>query len=120
MFLSWFIGNSKEYTERLHKPFVPSTFTLKELRDAVPKEAFKKSTVKGFYYLFRDIAFCVLFLWMTTFIEPTVRGLFPNKPLVAFGAKWLLWAGYWWIQSLLGAGFWILGGSPLFQSPYLR
>jgi len=114
MAFQWFTQNSDEYEKRRQRPFVPSTITLKQLRDVVPKEAFKKSNLKGVLYALQDVAFCGLFFWMATRIDTTVELLIPGRVGMAAALRWSLWATYWYFQSLVGAGIWILGKKFLF------
>jgi len=109
MLFEWFTQNSQEYEERRRQPFIPSSFTLKELRVAVPKKAFKRSTVKGVYYVLRDVVLFTFFLWLASRIDTTVAALSGDHERIAKVLRWSMWLTYWYFQGLVGAGIWILG-----------
>lgn len=52
---------SSRYKERLGKDYHIPEVTLKQIHDAIPKDAYEKNTLKGLSYVARDIMFSLLF-----------------------------------------------------------
>ncbi|KAF2269006.1 delta(12) fatty acid desaturase [Lojkania enalia] len=76
-------------------------YTIKQLRDAIPKHCFERSGVRGLGYVARDVAslaatFYVFHNYVTA----------ENIPSAAARAG--LWAGYTFVQGLFGTGLWVL------------
>jgi omega-6 fatty acid desaturase (delta-12 desaturase) len=104
-------SDAPEYIERKNRDFKPPNFTVAEIRAVVPKELFEKNTTKALSYVVRDISFALAFYKLSTYIDPFVATLGPKyglSPLAVFGAKWALWATYWWWQGVALAGWWCL------------
>jgi omega-6 fatty acid desaturase / acyl-lipid omega-6 desaturase (Delta-12 desaturase) len=76
-------------------------YTIKDIRDAIPKHCYERSALKGLSYVARDVA-CLAgtFYLFHTFCTPEYV---PSYPLRA-----ALWAGYTFIQGLFGTGVWVL------------
>ncbi|KIJ38494.1 hypothetical protein M422DRAFT_33273 [Sphaerobolus stellatus SS14] len=110
MELRTLLSDSPEYEERRKRRFSPPTFTLKELKDAVPKEAFGRNTFKGVYYIIRHLTIAGIFFWLASHID-TVTALLNSKeyPALSKLSYWGLWMTYWFFQSLSGGAFWTLG-----------
>lgn len=81
--------------------FTPPDYTIKDIRDAIPKHCFERSALKGYYYILRDIA-CLAstFTLFHNFVTPEYV---PN--VFARGA---LWAVYTILQGLFGTGLWVI------------
>ncbi|CAJ2500817.1 Uu.00g036700.m01.CDS01 [Anthostomella pinea] len=76
-------------------------YTIKDIRDAIPKHCFERSAVKGLYYVFRDIAsLATTFYLFHTYLTPENV---PSTP-----ARALLWGLYTILQGLFGTGAWVL------------
>ncbi|KAF3055721.1 Delta(12) fatty acid desaturase [Daldinia childiae] len=76
-------------------------YTIKDIHDAIPKHCFERSAVKGFYYVFRDIAqLAITFYLFHTYVTPENV---PNAP-----ARFALWGLYTFLQGLSGTGIWVL------------
>ncbi|KAI0117515.1 fatty acid desaturase-domain-containing protein [Daldinia grandis] len=76
-------------------------YTIKDIHDAIPKHCFERSAVKGFYYVFRDIAqLAITFYLFHTYVTPENV---PNTP-----ARFALWGLYTFLQGLSGTGIWVL------------
>ncbi|KAF8588440.1 hypothetical protein K439DRAFT_1335132 [Ramaria rubella] len=103
-----FTSNAREYETRRQQAFAPPTVTLKELRDVVPKHVFRRSTVKGVYYVVRSVVMALALYKLAVYIDPFAASLHASR-MVAFGVRWGLWVIYWLLQSLAWGGLWTLG-----------
>ncbi|KAK3899281.1 delta-12 acyl-CoA desaturase [Staphylotrichum tortipilum] len=76
-------------------------FTIKDIRDAIPKHCFERSAIRSMGYVFRDMALLAttFYLW-NTYVTPE---FIPSKP-----ARAALWAVYTVLQGLFGTGLWVL------------
>ncbi|KAI1437588.1 fatty acid desaturase-domain-containing protein [Xylaria sp. CBS 124048] len=76
-------------------------YTIKDIRDAIPKHCYERSAVKSLGYVARDIA-CLgtTFYLSHTYVTPEY---IPFTPARAF-----LWAVYTVLQGLFGTGLWVL------------
>ncbi|EIW55651.1 uncharacterized protein TRAVEDRAFT_171450 [Trametes versicolor FP-101664 SS1] len=118
-------SHGPEYEQRLARPFVPPTATLKQLHDAVPKHLLQKDPLRSTGYVLRDVFFCILFFGFGASIEPLVTTSFggyvpltaPWQPALARAALWLV---YWWWQGIAFASFFCiaheLGHGTLYRS----
>ncbi|KAJ7650203.1 delta-12 fatty acid desaturase [Roridomyces roridus] len=99
--------DSLEYENRKRTPFVPPQVAISEIHAAVPKELFRKSTVKGIYYYARDILFILVAFRLGSMIDSDrfSQG-FPG--LYGTILRWSLWAAYWHWQGVFMAGLWTL------------
>ncbi|GAP92076.2 putative delta fatty acid desaturase [Rosellinia necatrix] len=76
-------------------------YTIKDIREAIPKHCYERSAATGLYYVFRDIASLgTTFYLFHTYVTPEV---IPSTPVRA-----LLWAVYTFVQGLFGTGMWVL------------
>ncbi len=76
-------------------------YTIKDIRDAIPKHCFERSAVKGLSYVARDISLLAgTFYAFNSYCTPEY------VPSVALRAG--LWAGYTFAQGLFGTGLWVL------------
>lgn len=107
MTLLSFASNAKEYEARCQQDFVAPNVSLKELRDAVPKAVFKKSTVKGLYYVVRNALIAFALLKFARCIDALTASL--STSALDFVVCWSLWVIYWYLQGLVWGGFWTLG-----------
>ncbi|KAJ8473321.1 hypothetical protein ONZ45_g16338 [Pleurotus djamor] len=100
-----------EFTARKETPFSPPEVTIAQLHAAVPKHLFKKSTAKGLYYVFRDVACAVIAYKLGTMINPFATFLLREgwNALLVRALKYSLWATYWHWQGVILAGWWCLG-----------
>ncbi|KAI0635236.1 fatty acid desaturase-domain-containing protein [Trametes polyzona] len=117
--------NGPEYEQRLARPFVPPTVSLKELHDAVPKHLLQKDPLRSTGYVLRDVFFCALFFGFGASIERLVSSSFGGyvplaAPWQATLARSTLWAVYWWWQGIAFASFFCiaheLGHGTLYRS----
>ncbi|KAI8628067.1 fatty acid desaturase-domain-containing protein [Xylariaceae sp. FL1651] len=76
-------------------------YTIKDIRDAIPKHCYERSAATGLYYVFRDIAsLATTFYLFHTYVTPE------NVPYTA--ARVALWGLYTFLQGLFGTGMWVL------------
>ncbi|KAH9476003.1 Delta(12) fatty acid desaturase [Psilocybe cubensis] len=107
-----FFKNGPEYEERLKRPFVPPTFTLKEVHDAVPKHLLRKNQRKAALYVIRDIVFTSLLYKFAYSITPWAASDFGGYVTEGWQKTLLkasMWGFYWWFQGLVFAGIFCLG-----------
>ncbi|KAJ2700384.1 hypothetical protein H4R19_005474 [Coemansia spiralis] len=79
------------------KDFVPPTFTIKELRDCVPKHCFERDMLRSFTYLGYDLCAVAVLAFAASFIH--------MLPAVLRVPAWLL---YWVCQGVIGFGIWVI------------
>ncbi|KAK4542715.1 Oleate hydroxylase fah12 [Oleoguttula mirabilis] len=76
-------------------------YSIKDIRDAIPKHCFERSAVRGLAYVARDVALMAgTFYLFNTYCTPENV---PSYPLRA-----ALWTGYTVLQGLFGTGLWVL------------
>jgi hypothetical protein len=76
-------------------------YTIKQIRDAIPKHCFERSGLRGLGYVARDIAsLAATFYVFHNYVTPE------TIPSTAVRAG--LWAAYTVIQGLFGTGLWVL------------
>ncbi|EGS24093.1 uncharacterized protein CTHT_0000240 [Thermochaetoides thermophila DSM 1495] len=95
--------------------FVPPDFTIKDIRDAIPKHCYERSAIRSLAYVARDIVYLsvTFYLW-NKFV--TLEYI-PSKPVRA-----ALWFAYTFLQGLFGTGIWVMAhecGHHAF-SPYTK
>ncbi|KAG6019566.1 Oleate hydroxylase fah12 [Claviceps sp. Clav32 group G5] len=82
-------------------PFTPPDFTIKDIRDAIPKHCYERSALRGYGYILRDIAcLSTTFYLFHNFVTPENV---PSTPL-----RFALWGIYTVLQGLFGTGLWVI------------
>ncbi|KAK4100444.1 delta-12 acyl-CoA desaturase [Parathielavia hyrcaniae] len=95
----------KQYNTKLidtyGNEFKVPDFTIKDIRDAIPKHCFERSYVRSLGYVARDMVLLAttFFLW-NKFVTPEYV---PSQPL-----RVVLWGVYTFLQGLFGTGLWVL------------
>lgn len=79
--------------------FEAPTYGIKDILDAIPAHCYKRSYVKSFSYVFRDLFFIVLFGYLGAVYIPQI----PFQ-----SARFVAWALYTVVQGLFGTGLWVL------------
>lgn len=88
-------------------PATKPSFTIGDIRRAIPAHCFSRPLTKSFGYLFADLFLVGVIVYASTFI-----------PLVSddiFGAtlgpvlRHVLWAAYWLCQGCVMTGLWVIG-----------
>ena len=81
--------------------FEVPNFTIKDIRDAIPKHCFERSSLRSLSYVARDmVCLATTFYLFHRFVTPDNV---PSTP-----ARGLLWAVYTFLQGLFGTGLWVL------------
>jgi omega-6 fatty acid desaturase (delta-12 desaturase) len=76
-------------------------YTIKQIRDAIPKHCFERSAIRGLGYVARDIAsLATTFYLFHNFVTP--------ETVPSTAARAALWAGYTVVQGLFGTGLWVM------------
>jgi omega-6 fatty acid desaturase (delta-12 desaturase) len=81
--------------------FQVPNFTIKEIRDAIPKHCYERSYVRSMGYVARDMVYLAttFYIWHN-FVTPEYV---PYKAL-----RVVLWGVYTFLQGLFGTGLWVL------------
>lgn len=79
-------------------PTDPPTFTVAQLRKAIPAHCFERSAYKSSLYLFRDFAFIWTFFYLATHIDGIESTV----------GRYTAWAAYWYFQGLVMTGVWVI------------
>lgn len=77
-------------------------FTMKDIRDAIPKHCFNRSTLRGLSYVARD--FVLLASNFYLFNNHIIPALSEQHPVV----RGVAWGVYTFFQGLFGTGIWVL------------
>lgn len=85
------------YGNEFHVP----DFTIKDIRDAIPKHCYERSALRSMGYVARDMVYLAttFYLW-NKFVTPEY---IPSQPVRA-----VLWGVYTFLQGLFGTGLWVL------------
>lgn len=76
-------------------------YTIKDIREAIPKHCFERSAATGLMYVARDVALLAgTFILFNKFCTPE------NVP--SYPVRTAFWAGYTFLQGLFGTGLWVL------------
>lgn len=76
-------------------------FTLKTIRDAIPKHCFQRSAAKGFAYIAADVFELVLWTYVLLTLDSYVCGV--------AAVRAVLWSAYWFYAGTTLFGLWIIG-----------
>lgn len=80
-------------------PLEMPKFTLKDIKDAIPKHCFERNMFTSFTHLFSDLAIVAVFGYLATYI---------NSPLLPAWSAYVLWPIYWFAQGAVLTGVWVL------------
>lgn len=89
-------------------PAAKPSFTVGDVRAAIPAHCFARPLTKSFGYLFGDLAIVAALYYATTFIPTLVTE-------ATFGSTWapvlqhVLWLAYWIAQGAVMTGLWVIG-----------
>ncbi|THH06484.1 hypothetical protein EW145_g4062 [Phellinidium pouzarii] len=92
--------------------FTPLTWSMSEIRAAIPAHLFQRNGFKSSLYLIRDVALAAMLWYAATFIDPFFAQVsaagkaYENVAIVGQAAAWLT---YWWFQGLVLTGIWVVG-----------
>ncbi|TFK53584.1 hypothetical protein OE88DRAFT_1655769 [Heliocybe sulcata] len=104
-------ADGPEYLERKKRPFAPPKISLAEVHAAIPPHLRQRSTLKGLYYVSRDVFFGVLFYTLALYIDPAadyVSATLGHGSTFSASLKAAFWLSYWFWQGVLFTGFWCL------------
>ncbi|KAJ2725568.1 hypothetical protein GGI07_001196 [Coemansia sp. Benny D115] len=79
------------------KDFEPPNFTVKELRDCIPKHCFERDTLRSFTYVFYDLCAIAALAYAATNIH--------MLPSTLRAPAWML---YWVCQGVVCTGIWVI------------
>ncbi|KAF9003035.1 delta-12 fatty acid desaturase [Cyathus striatus] len=104
-------SDSPEYVQRTKTPFKPTNVTISEVHSVIPKDLYRKSTIKGLGYTARDISFAFAVYKLGRCIDPfnhTLTDVYGFSSGTTTVVKWLLWGLYWYWQGVILAGWWCI------------
>jgi len=133
--LATIFKDSPEYENRKRTPFRPPKVcipfpscsslanrpqvTVADIRSAIPKHLYQKSTLKGCYYFVRDLLFTIVLYNLATRIEALANSVFSFLSSSALNPatqralivviQWSGWCLYFYWQGIAFAGLWCLG-----------
>ncbi|KAG6167137.1 Oleate hydroxylase fah12 [Claviceps purpurea] len=82
--------------------FTPPDFSIKDIRAAIPKHCYERSTIKSYAYVLRDLlCLSTTFYLFHNFVTPEN---IPSNPL-----RFVLWSIYTVLQGLFATGLWVIG-----------
>ncbi|KAK0872200.1 hypothetical protein LTS02_001388 [Friedmanniomyces endolithicus] len=83
-------------------------YTIKDIRDAIPKHCFERSAIRGLGYVARDLASLAgVFYVFNAYCTP--------EYVPSYALRATLWAGYTMIQGIFGTGLWSWRTIPYFS-----
>ncbi|KAJ2920623.1 hypothetical protein H1R20_g16471, partial [Candolleomyces eurysporus] len=103
-------NDSPEYIRRTRTPFKPTEVTLSDVRAIMPKDLFEKSTLRGMLVVIRDVACALLLFELAGRIDSFVQNALSwgLRASTAYALQFVLWLAYWFFQSIVFAGCWVL------------
>lgn len=84
---------------KYEREFQPPTFTIKEIREAIPAHCFQRNTLHSLAWVAHDLLWAAGLGYAASFIDGAG---FPSV------LKWSLWSAYWVAQGIILTGVWIL------------
>jgi len=92
--------------------FTPMSWTMNEIRSAIPARLHVRNTWKGLCFLARDVLLAIIAWKLASLIDPTFQSQSAIQSFSVFGAqviRWCAWLVYWWFQGLIFTGIWVIG-----------
>lgn len=92
--------------------FVPLTWSMTAIRDAIPPHLFVRDEIRGLRFLARDILLACIFFWCAFHIDEYLNTpAFSNfaGSAVLFVLRGLVWCTYWILQGFTFTGIWVIG-----------
>jgi omega-6 fatty acid desaturase (delta-12 desaturase) len=76
----------------------------------MPKHLFEKSTLRGILFVIRDVAYALLLFELAGRIDSVVQDALTwgLRAPTAYALQLVLWLAYWFFQSVVFAGCWVL------------
>mmetsp|Transcript_7991 Transcript_7991/g.11920 ORF Transcript_7991/g.11920 Transcript_7991/m.11920 type:complete len:429 (+) Transcript_7991:111-1397(+) len=78
-------------------PLEPPKFTLKTIKDAIPRHCFERNLLTSFSHLFVDLVYIAAMFYASTYIS-----------MVPVWARFILWPVYWYAQGSVMTGVWVI------------
>ncbi|KAF9463198.1 fatty acid desaturase-domain-containing protein [Collybia nuda] len=114
--MTWYqvFQDGPEYEARKRTgSFTPPNITIKDVRDAVPRHLFEKSTPKSLFYLSRHLGITYSFYYLATQIDNityfVITGDSVRHDFARYLIRMIFWVLYWGWQGMAFAGIWCLG-----------
>jgi len=101
----------QQYNETALPLRVPSTkpsFTVADLRRAIPPHCFERSLILSYGYILVDVAFIAVFYYLFTLI-PVFASNDRFGEVVAPLVRHVLWIAYWVSTGAVMTGLWVIG-----------
>ncbi|KAG6885731.1 hypothetical protein C0993_010558 [Termitomyces sp. T159_Od127] len=100
------------YSEKTLPAFTPMSWSLKEIRAAIPRKYFVRNMSRGLSYFARDLLMAIMIWSLAATIDPYFQRQETQDFLTPLGselARWVAWGVYWWFQGLIFTGIWVIG-----------
>jgi len=97
-------------------PFVPPSYTIKELLNAIPSHCYERSTFISSLYLAANMVLVIAFAYAAIFIpqlcksDSILLSRVPSEYLsyATTALNWTLWNTYWLWQGFAATGIWVI------------
>jgi omega-6 fatty acid desaturase (delta-12 desaturase) len=89
-------------------PSVKPSFTVGDIRAAIPAHCFSRPLSKSFGYVFWDLFLVAVLVYASTFIE-TLASDATFGPVLGGVLRHVLWTAYWIAQGCVCTGLWVIG-----------
>ncbi|KAG5341109.1 hypothetical protein C0989_011562 [Termitomyces sp. Mn162] len=86
--------NADNYSEDALPAFTPMSWSLKEIKAAIPRKYFVRDTQRGLLYFARDVLMAVVAWSLATFIDPYFKQTVTSELLTPTGAEVMRWAAW--------------------------
>jgi len=100
-------GTASKELSSSRAPVAPPSFTVGELRNAIPAHCWERSLLKSFSYLFTDLAVVAVLFYFAKHIDTVV--VEETFGSVAPMLRHVLWTAYWVVQGCVMTGLWVIG-----------
>ena len=85
--------------EAIERGWTIPDFTIKDIRDAIPSHCFRPNTFRSFAYVLHDLSIIAALAYAAYHIDDVQSQT----------ARIALWPLYWFTQSVVGFGVWVIG-----------
>ncbi|TFK46679.1 hypothetical protein OE88DRAFT_1687479 [Heliocybe sulcata] len=92
--------------------YIPMSWSISEIRAAIPARLFVRDTKRAVGYLIRDLLLAAAVWRCAMVIDPYFKSTATKQLLTPLGAevaRWGAWLTYWWFQGLIFTGIWVIG-----------
>lgn len=91
------VGDELVASQRLPTDNPP--FTISDIKNAIPKHCFERSTLISMAYTLADLTGVAVLYYLSTFID---------SPAVPTWLTYILWPMYWFAQGVVCTGLWVI------------